>query len=147
MTATPPPESPVRPQAEPKGSGRRLFWWSAGLSALTLGILVLAFALLEQPPAHPVTPVARPSMTALDDARTLLSTGETEAAIAVLLSVPPVHRSYSRAQRMIGWEIYTKELGLPRQGLPFARRALLAEPGSSNCWQDIGRVLQRAILE
>lgn len=147
MTEAPPPQSPVRHQAEPKGPGRLLLFWSLGIIALTLGMLVLAFALLEQAPAHPVTPAARPSMTPIEDAEALLSSGETEAAIAILLAVPPTHRRYSRAQRLIGWDIYTRELGLPRQGLPFTRRSLLAEPGSSNCWEDFGRVLLRSIQE
>lgn len=149
MTDTPPPVLSADPQGESTGGpGRRPFVWFGLLTLLLLTPLVLlggTFALLEQDPSPPVQPMVPMPADPLEKGYELLSKGDTDGAIAALLCIPPTDRQYSRAQRFIGWEIYTNKLGRPREGLAFTRRAVLAEPGSGNCWEDLGRVLLQSI--
>ena len=45
--------------------------------------------------------------------RDLADKGETRQAIALLRSVSKSHPEYARAQRFVGWDLYTKELDEP----------------------------------
>lgn len=74
-----------------------------------------------------------------------LSEGRTEQAIALLRSVPKDDRQYSRAQRFLGWDVYTRQQGNPEQGIPYALSSLRASPFEGNVWQDLYRVSFRAL--
>jgi len=72
--------------------------------------------------------------------------GQIDQAIALLRSVPPGHRQYSRARRFLGWDLYTQELDKPRIGLAFVQDSIRASPLEGNVWQDSYRTLTAAIL-
>jgi len=72
--------------------------------------------------------------------------GQVDQAIALLRSVPPGHRQYSRARRFLGWDLYTQELDKPRIGLAFVQDSIRASPLEGNVWQDSYRTLTAAIL-
>lgn len=66
--------------------------------------------------------------------------GRDEEALALLLSVPPDHEEYSRAQRFVGWELLARRREQPRLAVAYVNRSLRADPFSGNGWQDASRV-------
>lgn len=78
--------------------------------------------------------------------RELERVGDLDHAIAMLRSVPRSHPQYARAQRYLGWDIYTQQLDQPRVGLTFVRASIHAEPGNGNAWQDGYRTLGQSVL-
>ncbi len=78
--------------------------------------------------------------------RELAHRGNTEQAAALLRSVPPSHPQYARAQRFLGWDLYTRELNQPRVGMAFVNQSLRANPFDGNVWQDGYRVLGKAMF-
>ncbi len=71
--------------------------------------------------------------------------GRPEQAIALYRSVPKDHHSYARAQRHIGWKLYTKELDDPRRGIAFVNASVKADPFDGNAWEDLVRVYAAGI--
>jgi hypothetical protein len=69
-----------------------------------------------------------------------LRRGDHEQALALFRSLPPGHPRYARAQRRIGWDIYTKAMDEPDRGLAFVNRSVMDDPGEGNAWQDALRV-------
>lgn len=69
-----------------------------------------------------------------------LQKGDHEQALALFRSLPKEHPRYGRAQRRIGWDIYTREMDEPGVGLAFVNRSVLDSPGEGNAWQDACRV-------
>ncbi len=67
--------------------------------------------------------------------------GNPEQAAALLRSVPSSHPQYARAQRFLGWDLYTQQLDQPRVGLAYANQSVRSNPFDGNAWQDIYRVL------
>ncbi|KAA3612892.1 MAG: hypothetical protein DWQ01_04090 [Planctomycetota bacterium] len=78
--------------------------------------------------------------------RDLVSKGHVEEAITLLRSIPDDHPDFARAQRFIGWDLYTKELNQPRIGLTFVQRSIRESPTNGNAWQDAYRVFNRSFL-
>ena len=69
-----------------------------------------------------------------------LLNGDHEQALALFRSLPKEHPRYGRAQRRIGWDIYTRAMNEPNLGLAFVNRSVLESPGEGNAWQDAYRV-------
>lgn len=74
-----------------------------------------------------------------------LEEGRVEQGVALLRSVPRDDRQYSRAQRYLGWKLYTKEQGNPELGMSYMLESLRASPFEGNVWQDLYRVSFRAM--
>lgn len=88
---------------------------------------------------------ARENMDLLDIAEYQIAQNDVPAAIALLRSIPDDHPKYARAQRYLGWDVFTRELEQPGQGLRFVNASLLKNPVEGNAWQDAYRVYLRAI--
>jgi hypothetical protein len=71
--------------------------------------------------------------------------GRLDQSLALFQSVPPGDPDYARAQRRIAWSILTYERNEPEAAVPYAHRALAAEPYDGNSWQDLVRVYGRTI--
>ncbi|MHC4846637.1 MAG: tetratricopeptide repeat protein [Planctomycetota bacterium] len=69
-----------------------------------------------------------------------LRQGDYEQALALFRSLPKEHPRYGRAQRRIGWDVYTKGLDDPDRGLAFVNRSVREDPTEGNAWQDAFRV-------
>jgi len=69
-----------------------------------------------------------------------LRQGDHEQALALYRSLPKEHPRYGRAQRRIGWDVYTKGLDDPDRGLAFVNRSVREDPTEGNAWQDAFRV-------
>lgn len=109
------------------------------LLPLAVGVGALT-ALTVTAPVAPRLSVA-PAADPLGAARAALAADDPLLAIAYLEQVAPGGRQYSRAQRMIGYEVYSNRLDRPAEGLRYTFRALRAEPSSSNAWQDAARTV------
>jgi len=109
---------------------------------LPLAVVVGALAALTV--AAPVAPV--PSVAAVADplqaGQRALAADDPLLAIAYFGQVPRSDRGkYSRAQRMIGYRVYTNRLDRPAEGLRYVFRSVAAEPLSGNTWQDAARTV------
>ena len=69
-----------------------------------------------------------------------LALGHSEEALGLFQSVPAGHPYFGRAQRRIGWDVYTKGLDQPVRGVPFVHASLRQNPWDGNAWQDAARV-------
>jgi len=74
-----------------------------------------------------------------------LDQGDLDQALALFRSLPEEHPRYGRAQRRIGWDIYTKGLDDPNRGLAFVNRSIRDDPTEGNAWQDAIRVYAATI--
>jgi hypothetical protein len=71
--------------------------------------------------------------------------GRLDQALALFQSIPEGDQDYGRAQRRIAWSILTWERDQPDVAMPYAYRALVAEPLDGNSWQDMARIYGRAL--
>ncbi len=71
--------------------------------------------------------------------------GKIDQAVALLRSVPAEHPEYSRAQRFLGWDLYTEQLDRPDIGIDYVTRSLRADVFEGNAWQDAYRVYLKSI--
>ena len=71
--------------------------------------------------------------------------GRPEEALALYLSIPPDDRDYPRAQRNVGWKLYTQELDQPERGVSHVNASVLADPLDGNAWQDAVRVYGQSL--
>jgi hypothetical protein len=69
-----------------------------------------------------------------------LALGHTEEALGLFRSVPAAHPNYGRAQRRIGWDLFSRGLDQPARGVPFVHASLRENPWDGNAWQDAARV-------
>jgi len=74
-----------------------------------------------------------------------LEEGRVDQGVALLRSVPPDDRQYSRVQRYLGWKLYTQEQDNPELGMSYMLESLRASPFEGNVWQDLYRVSFRAM--
>lgn len=74
-----------------------------------------------------------------------LEEGRVEQGVALLRSIPRDDRQYSRAQRYLGWKLYTQEQDNPELGMSYMLASLRASPFEGNVWQDLYRVSFRAM--
>jgi hypothetical protein len=121
---------------------KRLVTTIALVLLLPLAVVVGAVAALAV--AAPVAPV--PVVAEVDDpldaGEEALRADDPLLAIAYLGQVPRYdRRAYSRAQRMIGYRVYTRRLDRPAEGLRYVFRALAAEPFADNSWHDATRTV------
>ena len=66
--------------------------------------------------------------------------GRLDQAVALYRSIPPDHHSYARAQRQLGWKLYTQEMHEPTRGIAHVNASVAADPMDGNAWQDLVRV-------
>lgn len=71
--------------------------------------------------------------------------GRPEEALALYLSIQPDDHDYPRAQRAVGWDLYTRELHQPERGVSHVNASVLADPFDGNAWQDAARVYGRSL--
>jgi hypothetical protein len=71
--------------------------------------------------------------------------GRIDQALALFQSIPEDDHDYGRAQRRIAWSILTWERNQPEVAMPYAYRALVAEPLDGNGWQDMARIYGRTL--
>jgi hypothetical protein len=69
-----------------------------------------------------------------------LRQGDFDQALALFRSLPKEHPRYGRAQRRIGWDVYTKGMDDPDRGVAFVNRSVRDNPTEGNAWQDAFRV-------
>ncbi len=74
-----------------------------------------------------------------------LEEGRVDQGVALLRSIPREDRQYSRAQRYLGWKLYTQEQDNPELGMSYMLESLRASPFEGNVWQDLYRVSFRAM--
>jgi hypothetical protein len=74
-----------------------------------------------------------------------LEEGRVDQGVALLRSIPRDDRQYSRAQRYLGWKLYTQEQDNPEMGMSYMLESLRASPFEGNVWQDLYRVSFRAM--
>ena len=110
------------------------------LCLLPIVLMVLAFAVFVGVTAAPV-PAATATLDpdAYDKGMDAYQQRDYQNALFYLKQVQPSHPEYSRAMRYIGWEIYTEELGQPKEGVSWVNRSLLSDPLEGNVWQDLSR--------
>ena len=65
--------------------------------------------------------------------------GDLERAVQLWSTLSDQHPQYAKAQRFIGWEIYTERMGDPLRGLAYVNRAARSAPFDGNVWQDWSR--------
>jgi hypothetical protein len=121
---------------------KRLITTIALASLLPLAVVVGAIAALAV--AAPVAPV--PLVAAVHDplqaGQRALVADDPLLAIAYFGQVPRSDAGeFSRAQRMIGYRVYTDRLERPAEGLRYVFRSVAAEPLSGNAWQDAARTV------
>ena len=136
------PSSGVEPRMEDTTRKRSRFLTvslALGLAALPL----MAFGHVLSARKTPLAPPHALELAAHEDAFELgmqaFGENDLELAIQLWLTVPDEHPQYAKAQRFIGWEIYTERLGDPLRGLAFVNRAATHAPFDGNVWQDWSR--------
>lgn len=72
--------------------------------------------------------------------------GRVGEAVALLRSLPQDHPRYARAMRMLGWDLYTRQLDDPGQGIWFVNKSLAEKPFEGNAWQDAYRVYWASVF-
>ncbi len=118
------------------------------IAVLVVGVLVIALSLSINGAARSgqIMPATVPVVAdPLGEARVAMDAGLYPEALAYYMQVPKGDPNYARAQRFIGWKLYGDELERPLAGLKYVHRALLAEPFTSNSWEDASRAYGSAI--